>query len=830
MNCYICYKKSATVNNLIEHLRCIHKIGNIGIYKCVQNNCGQTFSNRKAFKRHLTRVHSKFFEATNINTSNSEEINIDISNENNTHTTDRIMHIDDSSNNLFNCDDNLSSTVNNNTQTDNQLLGNEHLKIKQKFLQQCSSNFALDLYSKSNLSRNNVVEIQSQISSLMSYTVNAIEEVMLQYIPITKRNEIINFLNVCRDPFGNIGSEFRFISDLKEKDLFKYPIEHTVNNEVTETVRGGIPVLNAAPAKAYILDLKFQFQKFFELPNVLSICQKNYEKLISEERLCNFINGKVFKEKMKNFSNDQIVIPFVLYFDDFEVNNPLGSHAGNDSICAIYYSFPTLPQHLLSSLKYIFVAGFIKSKYIKEQGNSACFYKIIEDIKFLEENGINICSANAIKKVYFILGLVLGDNLGMKSIFGFTKSFNCDKYCRLCCRSKADMQNDVQEFPSYMRNFENYFEDVEKDDVKTTGIKENSIFNEIASFHVTQNISADIMHDLFEGVCQYEVSQILLSLMDDKIFSLETLNYRKKMFPYGELEIGNNSPPIQIERLKSNRIRMSATEMWSFIHFLPLIIGDLVPPENQKWKLLTSLIEILDLVLLSKFSPIDLDLLNSSIKHHHKLYIELFGNLKPKHHFMVHYATCISNSGPLKYMWSLRFESKHKEVKKYASVINSRRNIAYSLSLKFCLKFTNFLINWTAKDFPNHLQWEKESLIKLNSRYKMLDKIPEIDYSKITTCENATYNGLIYKRNFFLTVRKEAIELHKILELVLSPKGNLFLITEKINIHSFNKHYQAYEVGNKSGQFFINIIHYFQSPPLHIYSFRNKTYFRNRTV
>jgi len=39
-----------------------------------------------------------------------------------------------------------------------------------------------------------------------------------------------------------------------------------------------------------------------------------------------------------------------------------------------------------------------------------------------------------------------------------------------------------------------------------TGIKETCAFNILQSFHAVENYSVDIMHDLLEGVCVYEVS------------------------------------------------------------------------------------------------------------------------------------------------------------------------------------------------------------------------------------------------------------------------------------------------------------------------------------
>jgi len=57
------------------------------------------------------------------------------------------------------------------------------------------------------------------------------------------------------------------------------------------------------------------------------------------------------------------VIPYNIYFDDFQINNQLGSHSYY--ICACFYSFPTIPQHLQTKLDFVFLAPLISSKYLK---------------------------------------------------------------------------------------------------------------------------------------------------------------------------------------------------------------------------------------------------------------------------------------------------------------------------------------------------------------------------------------------------------------------------------------------------------------------------------
>lgn len=60
----------------------------------------------------------------------------------------------------------------------------------------------------------------------------------------------------------------------------------------------------------------------------------------------------------------------------------------------------------------------------KDFGNDLCFNKLIHILNDIEVNGINITTSNGVKKVHFILGLFIGDNLGINAISEFSRSFS----------------------------------------------------------------------------------------------------------------------------------------------------------------------------------------------------------------------------------------------------------------------------------------------------------------------------------------------------------------------------------------------------------------------
>ncbi|XP_067621220.1 uncharacterized protein [Eurosta solidaginis] len=372
---------------------------------------------------------------------------------------------------------------------------------------------------------------------------------------------------------------------MSESDCFAKPKCFNVNNEISEVIVKGRCTLDESKVQGCIMPIHFQIRKFFELPSVLDTVLRNMEILSKEYNITHFINSTSFKEKTQ-FYNGKIIVPFFIYLDSFEINNPLGIHANVDSICGVYYSFPVLPQYLLSNLSYIFVAAYFKSNDQKVFGNDPFLKPLIEEFRDLEENGMLIKTKSGFNQLHFVCN-VLGGNLGLNDILGFTTSFSSNYYCRFCNAYRGEMMRDLVEHPENMRTKDNYNAALMKNDAKLTGIKSNFLFNELATFHVTTNFSVYIVHDLYEGVCRYDICEILKYFISEKqFFSIETFNYRKQMFNYGECAIGNMSPPLDLLQITSNKMKMSAREMMTFIHFLPLIIGDLVPREDDIWSFL----------------------------------------------------------------------------------------------------------------------------------------------------------------------------------------------------------------------------------------------------
>jgi len=309
-----------------------------------------------------------------------------------------------------------------------------------------------------------------------------------------------------------------------------------------------------------------------------------------------------------------------MYFDDYESGN-LGSNSGMHKLGAVYVAVPCIPPYRLTKLSNIFLALLFHSLDRTQFGNKIIFNPVLDEFNYLIDNGVVINIPQFKGKLYFELGLILGDNLGLHSITGFTESFSSNLCCRIYTVAKADMKMQCYENKNLLRHQEQYFIDLEKNDMPATGLKEKCIWLEIKDFNLFDQIGVDIMHGMFEGCAKYIISFILVYYIKElKLFSLEILNDRIYGFDFGS---ENNKPCLlTMDHINAGQIRQSASEMITLIRYFGLLISDFVPIGEPIWDLYLTMRKIVDIVLSTSLEKNSCFLLETLIGEMNELYIK----------------------------------------------------------------------------------------------------------------------------------------------------------------------------------------------------------------
>lgn len=385
-------------------------------------------------------------------------------------------------------------------------------------------------------------------------------------------------------------------------------------------------------------------------------------------------------------SGEEFHIAIGLFIDDFEVCDPLATAKNEYKICGVYWVIVNLPFQYRSSLSSIYLATLCHRKDIISFGYERILEPLIKDIEILERDGLFVQRLGA--SVTGTIVYVSADNLGAHSLAGFKESFSEGKICRFCLADRKDIQICPVKSGKFTLRTQESIDDClstlkQNEHLKIVdGVKRACPLDRLQYFQTAKGFPPDILHDLFEGIVREELALCFNYFISCKFFTLEDLNNGIRTFPYRFADKLNKPHKITKASLVKGTIGGNGHENWTLLRLLPLIIGHLIPENNQVWGVVLELKDIVEIVCSPKFSEESLCFLESKISHHRSLLREIFPDyrIKPKHHFIEHYVYLVRCYGPLVDFWTIRFEAKHGYFKKVVRDVNNFKNILLTLS------------------------------------------------------------------------------------------------------------------------------------------------------
>lgn len=793
--CSECHAVRHSISALCTHLQIIHSFNVLSIYTCAQDGCSREYQSIKSFRKHMRtkhpiRPHPRVQVAENALLAVCENINEINHNNAPPNGNPQMFMNEDVPNNLQGNDVNIR-------QFDEITVLNF-----QNILYESSLAVSAKLYDDISLNRTqvqNILEYVKEFASsgfleiLKTKTFTVLRD---NNVPLENIEDLDTMFALIHNMFSGFETETQRVNALEQCHCYVGPKSYIIGvSEKMKKIEGNL-VLSPVELTAQFISMKRTLKQFLELPGVFNAIMSNVENLKNSELFTNVIQSPLWRNMERNHFENRIVLPLDVYFDDVEPDNQTGSHSGDHSLGIVYYRISCIPQHLLSLLENIFVGCIFLSDHRKGH-NREIFTSIIDELKDLETNGI-VIQTEAEYTIYFALCQIIGDNLGLHAITGFVESFNADYYCRFCKEHKNIMRRQLRENIVMIRNRLNYEEDVLINNVSQTGIKTRCIWHALNSYHVTENLVCDLMHDFYEGVCHYDLCAILDYLINHVGFlNLETLNDCIQNFDYGDS--GDKPSLITADRIHHQKLKMSASEMMFFVHHFGLMIGGLVPEHDEVWRLYIVLAKILDIVTAPYVRQQLTEYLSVLIAEHHEIYCRLFNKtLKPKHHFMVHYPRIMNLIGPMINVWSMRFEGKHRPViKRVADNMNCRKNLPLSIAKRYALSCCARILN--KRGFSNNIKYHPKERELVNcENFEMFQNILPDEWQQSLAVEEAVICGTCYKSNMVLVFNyKENLPIFGNLCWIVKSQNRQegpFFVLSGLRTVGFNEHLHSYEI------------------------------------
>lgn len=650
---------------------------------------------------------------------------------------------------------------------------------------------AVELLSDELISRKKSLEILKRSFDIYSKAILAIKT-------SDSTLNTVNFNEFCEffEDSSSIESEYKLKKALHSAGVYISAEDHILSSEYDLKYVNGIPKLHKDERIVKIFNVTEFLETFLNLPGIMH----EIDTFVKSKENCkdgsisNIIQSPLWEKLVSvEEKNDSILyLPLNIYFDDFEPQNVVGSHSGAYKIGAVYMGLPALPNYMISKLEYIFPVCLFFSEDRETYGNQKVFEPLIKVLNDLHTNGIYV-NYGKIRTVKLIVTLILGDNLGINTILGFTESFNANYYCRFCRLKKDIMQKLIVEDINSLRNYENYCKDVEIGKLSLTGISEPCALNLIHKFHATRNFSVDTLHDFFEGCCHYDLCNIIINLINQNCFTLDELNANIKYHNYGPFFKNKSIDPITIEKLQNTKLKTSGEEMRVLLINFGLIIGHRVNRDCPEWRLYLVLREIVTIVTSKTVHRRSHEILKTLVSEHHELYLQCFkyDHLKPKHHLMVHYARILQMIGPIDLVSSMRYESFHKKFKNVANVITCRINLLTTFAKKMEYQNAKFLLNFEKpQNTPTFGKMYSVECLSQKYRFSVESKNVEIS-------NWVEIGGVLIKKNCVIQTGLEMDDSPKfgiVEEIIFIDKSIILLGCRQLENLGFESHFYAYSV------------------------------------
>lgn len=769
MRCFICKCDSDAPKSLVKHLKLIHGLcsGRTLHIKCGQVGCSRSFGSFSGFRKHLNRCHvSGSFESVQDGEFSLYKAVMD------TRDASDVEMVTES----LEADTDLSST---------------------NIVNSCAS--VISDMEAAGVGQSLVNSVVISMEEIVKDIQHHAKETVIKNVFSSERDTVMcKKVEACfeelENPFTILNSEYKRSKFLSSKWETVKPIECVIGSRFDTRRNKKMGTYDQA-----VVQDKFMYVPILSTLESIFKSQYSAEMLKSstfdDSTLKDIYDGSFFKGHPL-FSTEKHSVLIQMFYDDFEVANPLGSKRGIYKLGAIYFTLRNFSPKWNSLLANIHLCALFHAQDVKRYGFSEILAPIVRDIRVLETDGIFIPLYGC--QVHGSIVQVTGDNLGLHSLFGLVESFSARYCCRFCLAEKDDFQTEFSEDSSkiVLRTKEQHTAHCQEMAYNPSlpyvfGVKRSCILNSLEFFHTTENFSVDVMHDIFEGIGQYEL-KILFEYFKEHI-TLEELNLRIQTFDYGFME--RNNRPVAVNLCgESNDLGLNAVQSWCLLKNVPLMFGDLVTSDNPHWHLLLLLLQIVNIVL----SPMLTQGLCVYLKHlivdHHKLFKKLYPQKKllPKHHFLIHYPRCIQKIGPVLHSWCMRYEGKHNFFKKQ---LKSFKNITKTLAKKH----QNYMAHvWQASSTFNRLDIGPGKMVSLNMVKGGSDISEAVQVSheaQVMKVSWAKNNGFIYRPHLVICGKVESeMPVFYQIKSVFIVKDKLLLLTLPLCTVTFHEHFHAYEV------------------------------------
>ena len=504
------------------------------------------------------------------------------------------------------------------------------------------------------------------------------------------QEEVLATLDNFQDPFSFMATTYMQDSTIQRLFNPVKPEEVVMSQRVCRVKKGQSRVLGIKNRSFYYISLVKSLEQLLSNSRIFDMIRTTPQSCHKDGFLYDIVDGSLFKSHPL-FSVKPSALQIILYTDEIEICNPLGSHASVNKLLMVYYTLGNINPKFRSKLAAIRLLAIAKADDIDKCGVDFVLQRIDEDLKLLY-NGVTIQTQSGGFELFGAVISVCGDTLAQHELAGFKEGvgFAYSK-CRHCECTFEEMQINFNEERFTKRTMEKHIQqcheiekastDFLKSALKTTyGINRRSKLVDFPAFDLIRQTPQDIMHIILEGVAPMEIKCVLKYLVLSGQMELDVFNSAMQSFPLSPVDVRDKPCPISVSTLASNdnKLKQSSGQMLILLKIMPFLLNTI--EKNEYVQFVLDLIKIVHILFAPVLSVQTVLRLRSMIEQHLKQFKQLFpeNNVIPKQHYLLHLPSQILSLGPMIRHMCKRFESKHCFFKQWSSKLNFK-NVCKSL-------------------------------------------------------------------------------------------------------------------------------------------------------
>lgn len=361
-----------------------------------------------------------------------------------------------------------------------------------------------------------VAGVQQYQSSLVSNLRSQIEQVLKKHSENALghlQKEVMDVFDSFVDPFTSV-TTFRQNSVMRKQLSILDADEIPISQTICKRKRGASKNFFIKDKVFHYIPLVKSLDQFLSHPKIFSIIEKGPQRC-KEGFFQDIVDGFLLKSH-PFFSEKPNALQIVLYTDEIEICNPLGSFTSKNKLLMVYYTLANINPKYRSKLAAIRLLAMARSVDLRQCGVDVILNRIKEDMDALY-NGVKMQTINGQKTIFGAMVSVCGDMLAQHELAGFKEGVGfAYSRCRHCECSFEDMQSHFNEDAFTKRTLKRHIRqtnEIEKADtdllrnnLRTTyGINRRSKLVKFPAFDIIQQTPQDIMHIILEGTAPLEI-------------------------------------------------------------------------------------------------------------------------------------------------------------------------------------------------------------------------------------------------------------------------------------------------------------------------------------